>query len=100
MNAATASEIMMSSTFSGPFLEENEVSGWVVKSIYTEDQVYNSQTQHTEQAMVFCAAVKTKLEIASTSTEINPSTLDTLKYHSNIILIYHYLYNKIALFTL
>src|SRR5260363_429916 len=90
MNAATASEIMMSSTFSGPFLEENEVSGQVVKSIYAEDQVYDGQTQRTGQAMVFCAAVKTELEMASASTEINPSTSDTISScHTEVPLQYH-----------
>src|SRR5260364_292504 len=90
MNTATASEIMMSSTFSGPFLEENEVSGQVVKSIYAEDQVYDSQTQCTGQAMVSCAAVKTELETASTSTEINSSTSDTISScHTEVPLQYH-----------
>src|SRR5260363_344614 len=78
MNTATASEIMMSSTFSGPFLEENEVSGQVVKSIYAKNQVYDSQTQCTGQAMVSCAAVKIELEMTSAPTKINPSTSDTI----------------------
>src|SRR5260364_292379 len=90
MNAATASEIMMSSTFSGPFTEENKVSGQVVKSIYTEDQVYDGQTQCTGQAMVSCAAVRTELETASASTEINPSTSNTiLLCHAEVPLQYH-----------
>src|SRR5260363_369580 len=90
MNAATASEIMMSSTFSGPFLEENEVSEQVVKSIYIEDQVYDGQTQCTGQAMVSCAAVKTELETASASTEINPSTSETISLcHTEVPLQYH-----------
>ena len=95
MNAATASEIMMSSTVSRPFSEENEVSGQVVKSIYAEDQVYDGQTQCTGQTMVSCAAVRTKLETASASTEINPSTSNTIsschaevpfQYHINLLL--------------
>src|SRR5260364_14914 len=90
MNAATASEIIMSSTFSGPFSEENEVSGQVVKSIYMEDQVYDGQIQCTGQAMVFCAAVKTELETASASTKINPSTSDTISScHTEVPLQYH-----------
>src|SRR5260364_200742 len=105
MNAATASEIMMSSTFNGPFLEENEVSGQVVKSIYVEDQIYDSQIQYTGQAMLSCAAVKLSLKRQAPLQKLIlvlqiPYHYVTLKYHSNIILIYHYLYNKIALFTL
>src|SRR5260363_403164 len=90
MNAATASEIMMSCTFSGPFSEENEVSGQVVKSIYAEDQVYDGQIQCTGQAIVSCAAVKTELETASASTEINSSTSDIISScHTKVLLQYH-----------
>ena len=58
----------MSSTFSGPFLEENDVSGQVDKSIYAKDQVI-SQTQRTEQTLETCAAVRTELKTASDPTE-------------------------------
>src|SRR6185436_13655022 len=60
---------MMSSTFSRPFLEENDVSGQVVKSIYAENQVNDSQTQRTGQAMALFAAVRTELKMASNPTE-------------------------------
>src|SRR5260364_101556 len=90
MNAATTSEIMMFSTFSGPFSEENEISGQVVKSIYTENQVYNDQIQRTGQAMVSCTAVRTELETVSASTEINPSTSNTISScHAEVPLQYH-----------
>src|SRR5260364_243330 len=90
MNAATTSEIMMFSTFSGPFSEENEISGQVVKSIYTENQVYNDQIQRTGQAMVSCTAVRTELETVSASTEINPSTSNTISScHAKVPLQYH-----------
>ena len=59
----------MSSTFSRPFLEENDVSGQVVKSIYAENQVNDSQTQRTGQAMALFAAVRTELKTASDPTE-------------------------------
>ena len=42
MNTTTASRIMIFSTFSGLFIEENVVCKRVVKSIYTEVQDYDS----------------------------------------------------------
>jgi hypothetical protein len=36
---------MMSSTISGPFLEENDDSRWAVKPIVAKDQAYDGQTQ-------------------------------------------------------
>ena len=86
----------MSSTFSRPFLEENDVSGQVVKSIYAENQVNDGQTQRTGQVMALFAAVRTELKTASDPTEdtlpksfstsLNPYDLDTcynkfLQYH-------------------
>src|SRR5260364_378410 len=69
---------MMFSTYSGPFLKENDVSRRAGKSIYAEDQAYDGQTQHTEQAMVSCAAVRTELKMARVSTEDINNTLDTI----------------------
>ncbi|KAF0534297.1 hypothetical protein F8M41_010037 [Gigaspora margarita] len=67
---------MISSTYSGPFLKENDISRQADKPIYTEDQVNDSQTQHTEQALVSCAAVRTELTL-SNFTEVQPFTLAT-----------------------
>jgi len=63
---------MMSSTVSRPFLEENDVSGQVVKSIYAENQVNDGQTQRTEQAMVLFAAVRAEHTVSEPTEE--PST--------------------------
>ena len=63
----------MFSTFSRPFLEENDVSGWVVKSIYAEDQVNDSQTQCTGQAMVSCAAVQAEHTVSKSTEESSTS---------------------------
>ena len=73
MNAATASKITMSSTFCGPFLEENDVSGWVVKSIYAKDQNNDGQTKRTWQIIEPFAAVRTELKTASDLSEELPS---------------------------
>ena len=59
----------MSSTFSRPFLEENDISRQVVKFIYAENQDNNDQTQCTRQAMALFAAVRTELKTASDPTE-------------------------------
>ena len=59
---------MMSSTSSGPFLKKNDVSRQVGKYIYTENQVYDGQTQCTEQAMAPFTAVIAK-HTASEPTE-------------------------------
>src|SRR5690242_18910191 len=69
MNTATASKIMMSSTSCGPFLEENDVSGQVVKSIYVKDQDNDGQTKRTWQTMESFAAVRTELKTASDPSE-------------------------------
>src|SRR5260363_22315 len=80
---------MMFSTYSGPFLKENDVSRRAGKPIYAEDQVYDGQIQCTGQAMVSCSAVKTELKTASASTEINPSTSDTISScHTEVPLQY------------
>src|SRR6185295_12431137 len=80
------------------FLEENDVSGQVVKSIYTENQDNDGQTQRTGQAMALFAAVRTELKTASDSTEntqpksfltlLNSYDLDTCY---NKFLQYYYL---------
>src|SRR5260364_424085 len=69
---------MMFSTYSGPFLKENDVSRRAGKPIYAEDQAYDGQIQCTEQAMVSCAAVRTELKTASISTEDINNTSDTI----------------------
>ena len=63
----------MSFTVSRPFLEENDVSGQVVKSIYAENQVNDSQTQHTEQAMVLFAAVRAEHTVSEPTEELSTS---------------------------
>ena len=70
----------MSSTFSRPFLEENDVSGQVVKSIYVEGQVYDGQTQRTEQTMVPFAAVRAK-HMVSKFTEVFQSSSNFISSH-------------------
>ena len=60
---------MMSSTYCGPFLEENVVSGWADKSIYVEDQSYDSQNQCTGQALDSFTTMKIGYT-ASDSTEV------------------------------
>ena len=60
---------MMSSTSSGPFLKENDVSRQVGKSIYAENQVYGSQTQCTEQAMALFAAVRAEHTVSESTEE-------------------------------
>jgi hypothetical protein len=67
----------MSSTLSRPFLEENDVSGQVVKSIYVEDQVNDGQTQRTGQAMVSCTAVQAEHTV-SESTEESSTSLNSI----------------------
>ena len=67
----------MSSTVSRPFLEENDVSGQVVKSIYAENQVNDGQTQRTEQAMVLFAAVRAE-HMVSESTEESSTSLNSI----------------------
>jgi len=69
MDATATFKMIVSSTNSGPLLKENDVSGRAGKPIYAEEQCYDSQTQRTEQATVFCAAVRTELKTASASTE-------------------------------
>jgi len=61
----------MSSTYCGPFLEENVVSGRADKSIYVEDQSYDGQNQRTGQALDSCTTIKTRY-MASDSTEVSP----------------------------
>ena len=67
---------MMSSIEHGPFSEENDVSGRVVKSIYAENQVNDGQTQRTEQAMALFAAVRAEHTVSESteesSTSLNP----------------------------
>ena len=58
----------MSSTNSGPFLEENDVSRRVGKPIYVEEPINDGQTQHTEQTLDSCTAVRTG-HMASDSIE-------------------------------
>ena len=48
----------MSFTKSVPFLEENDVNRRAGKPIYVEEPINDSQTQHTEQTLVSCTAVK------------------------------------------
>jgi hypothetical protein len=66
----------MSSTLSGPFLKENDVSRQVGKSIYAENQVYDGQTQRTEQAMELFAAVRAEHTVIESTeepfTSLNP----------------------------
>ena len=77
MNAATASRTIMSSIDNGPFLEENDVSRQVDKSIYVEELINDGQTQRTEQTLASCTTVRTEYT-ASASTEDNYSTSDTI----------------------
>src|SRR5690242_15366342 len=88
----------MSSILYGPPLEENDVSGQVDKSIYTENQIYNSQTQRIEQTLKFFVAVRTRLKTASDSTkgissESLPTPLDSYDLETcyNKFLIYYQL---------
>src|SRR5260364_288922 len=78
MNAATTSRIIMSFIDNGPFLEENDISRQVDKSIYMKDQVDDGQTQCTGQAMVPLAAMRTELKIVSISIEDNCNTSDII----------------------
>ena len=55
----------------GLFSEENDVSGWVVKSIYVENQVNDSQTQRTEQAMALFAAVRAEHMVSEPTEELS-----------------------------
>ena len=87
MNTTTASKIMISFTNSGPFLEENVVSRQVDKSIYAKNQLYDGQTQCTEQTIVFCAAVKAELKTVSEFAEENKIYL---RYQYIIILLRNY----------
>src|ERR1043166_10210869 len=64
---------MMSSTVSRPFLEENDVSGQVVKSIYAENQVNDGQTQCTEQAMALFTAVRAEHTVSEPTEELSTS---------------------------
>jgi hypothetical protein len=74
---------MMSSIEHGPFPEENDVSGRVVKSIYAENQVNDGQTQRTEQAMVLFAAVRAEHTVSESteesSTSLNPISSSNIK---------------------
>jgi hypothetical protein len=73
----------MSSIEHGPFPEENDVSGRVVKSIYVENQVNDGQTQRTEQAMVLFAAVRAEHTVSESteesSTSLNPISSSNIK---------------------
>src|SRR6185295_3498216 len=68
---------MMSSIEYGPFSEENDVSEWVIKSIYAENQVNDGQTQRTEQAMALFTAVRAEHTV-SESTEESLISLNTI----------------------
>src|SRR5437868_3591812 len=80
---------MMSSTSCGPFLEENVVSRRVGKSIYTKNQLYDGQTQRTEQALISSATVRTRYTASaftedpqlSSATIISTPTEDNLCYN-------------------
>jgi len=90
----------MSSTSCGLFLEENVVSRLVEKSIYMKDQLYDSQTQQTEQALISSATVRTEYTasaftedpqlpsatIISTPTEDNLCYNKFLSYYNLLIL--------------
>src|SRR5690242_20666750 len=87
----------MSSTSSGPFSEENDISGRVVKSIYVEDHLFDGQTQRTGQTMESCAAVRTELETASDSAEVplskslstSSNSYDLEKCYNKFLTYYH-----------
>ena len=68
---------MMSSIEHGPFPEENDVSGQVVKSIYAENQVNDGQTQRTEQAIALFAAVRAE-HMVSEFTEESSTSLNSI----------------------
>src|SRR6185295_9479373 len=72
---------MMSSIEYGPFPEENDVSGRVAKSIYMENQVNDSQTQHTEQAMALFAAVRAEHTVSKSTEESSTSLNSILSSH-------------------
>ena len=72
---------MMFSTTSRPFLEENDVSEQVVKSIYAEDQVNDGQTQRTGQIMVSCAAVQAEHTVSVPTEELSVSLSSTSSSH-------------------
>ena len=61
---------MMSSTNSGPFLEENDVSRRVVKPIYVEEPINDGQTQRTEKTLDSCTAVKARYTVSDSIEEI------------------------------
>jgi endonuclease/exonuclease/phosphatase family metal-dependent hydrolase len=65
----------MSSTLSGPFLEENDVCRRAVKPPHAEVQVHDGQTQRTEQAMLTFATVRAGYT-ASAFAEENHHFLD------------------------
>jgi hypothetical protein len=73
----------MSSINNGPFPEENDVSGQVVKSIYAENQVYVDQTQRTEQVMALFAAVRAGHTVSEpteeSSTSLNSTSSSNIK---------------------
>ena len=58
-------------TVSRLFLEENDVSEQVVKFIYTENQVNDGQTQHTEQAMTHFAAMRAEHTVSKPTEELS-----------------------------
>ena len=53
--------------------KKNDVSEQVVKPIYMKNQANDSQTQHTEQAMVPSTAVQAELQMVNDSVEDNPT---------------------------
>ena len=61
----------MFSTVSKLFLEENDISEQVVKSIYVENQVNDGQTQHTEQAIALFAAVRAEHIVSEPTEELS-----------------------------
>ncbi|CAG8657659.1 20043_t:CDS:2 [Cetraspora pellucida] len=77
IKATVASMIIMFSTISRLFLEENNDSRWAVKPIVVKDQDYVNQTQYTRQVMISFTAVQAKLKMVSDSVKDIKNTIST-----------------------
>jgi ribonuclease HI len=69
----------MSSTLSGPFLEENDVCRRAVKPPHAEVQSHDGQTQRTEQALATFATVRT----GYTASALAEETSNFLDYNTS-----------------
>jgi len=92
---------MMFSTYSGPFLEENVVSGRADKSIYVENQFYDGQNQRTGQALDPCTTVKTGYTASDSTEEFSYSSATNTSSHAEEITCFNsfLLTNNLPLLT-